>query len=181
MGPPDAILGVTEAFKKDTSPKKMNLGAGTYRDDAGKPYVLPSVKKVSCSLVRFLLCQWCWIICMWQLIVILSKGLVNKSCFTWTIDQNNDLVSGLPHLSVFSPQLFHRISVETLQISVETLGLFLPSFLCDNSQRCYHPEFIFHQLFHVTFFFKSVLHNAAWRVLDEKFGGKNPIRGNTDW
>lgn len=111
MGPPDAILGVTEAFKKDTSPKKMNLGAGTYRDDAGKPYVLPSVKKVSCSLVRFLLCQWCWIICMWQLIVILSKGLVNKSCFTWTIDQNNDLVSGLPHLSVFSPQLFSIESV----------------------------------------------------------------------
>lgn len=46
MGPPDAILGVTEAFKKDNSPKKMNLGVGAYRDDAGKPYVLPSVKKV---------------------------------------------------------------------------------------------------------------------------------------
>ncbi len=25
MGPPDAILGVTEAFKKDDNPKKMNL------------------------------------------------------------------------------------------------------------------------------------------------------------
>ena len=46
MGPPDAILGVTEAFKKDTNPKKMNLGVGAYRDDAGKPYILPSVKKV---------------------------------------------------------------------------------------------------------------------------------------
>lgn len=46
MGPPDAILGVTEAFKKDTDPKKMNLGAGAYRDDAGKPYVLPTVRKV---------------------------------------------------------------------------------------------------------------------------------------
>ncbi|CAN7989212.1 unnamed protein product [Ixodes hexagonus] len=45
MGPPDAILGVTEAFKKDTNPKKMNLGVGAYRDDAGKPYVLPSVRK----------------------------------------------------------------------------------------------------------------------------------------
>jgi len=45
MGPPDAILGVTEAFKRDTSPKKMNLGVGAYRDDAGKPYVLPSVRK----------------------------------------------------------------------------------------------------------------------------------------
>ncbi|KAI8091967.1 aspartate aminotransferase [Thamnidium elegans] len=45
QGPPDAILGVSEAFKKDTSPKKMNLGVGAYRDDAGKPYVLTSVKK----------------------------------------------------------------------------------------------------------------------------------------
>lgn len=45
MGPPDAILGVTEAFKKDDNPKKMNLGVGAYRDDSGKPYVLPSVRQ----------------------------------------------------------------------------------------------------------------------------------------
>jgi len=47
MGPPDAILGVTEAYKKDTSPKKINLGVGAYRDDSGKPYVLPCVKQVT--------------------------------------------------------------------------------------------------------------------------------------
>lgn len=46
MGPPDAILGVTEAYKKDTNPKKINLGVGAYRDDSGKPFILPSVKKV---------------------------------------------------------------------------------------------------------------------------------------
>src|SRR5687768_15350002 len=45
MGPPDAILGVTEAFKKDTNPKKVLLGAGAYRDDNGKPWVLPSVRQ----------------------------------------------------------------------------------------------------------------------------------------
>lgn len=45
MGPPDAILGVTEAYKKDTNPKKINLGVGAYRDDNGKPFILPSVKK----------------------------------------------------------------------------------------------------------------------------------------
>lgn len=33
MGPPDAILGVTEAFKADKNPKKINLGVGAYRDD----------------------------------------------------------------------------------------------------------------------------------------------------
>ncbi|CEI89409.1 Putative Aspartate aminotransferase [Rhizopus microsporus] len=45
QGPPDAILGVTEAYKKDQSPNKMNLGVGAYRDDNGKPYVLNAVKK----------------------------------------------------------------------------------------------------------------------------------------
>ncbi|CAG2106140.1 unnamed protein product [Medioppia subpectinata] len=45
MGPPDAILGVTEAYKKDTNPKKINLGVGAYRDDNSKPYLLPSVLK----------------------------------------------------------------------------------------------------------------------------------------
>ncbi|XP_043276233.1 aspartate aminotransferase, mitochondrial isoform X2 [Venturia canescens] len=45
MGPPDAILGVTEAFKRDQNPKKINLGVGAYRDDNGKPFVLPSVLK----------------------------------------------------------------------------------------------------------------------------------------
>ncbi|XP_014247769.1 aspartate aminotransferase, mitochondrial [Cimex lectularius] len=43
MGPPDAILGITEAYKKDTNPNKINVGVGAYRDDNGKPYVLPSV------------------------------------------------------------------------------------------------------------------------------------------
>ncbi|GAA6035809.1 hypothetical protein JCM8097_005716 [Rhodosporidiobolus ruineniae] len=42
-GPPDPILGITEAFKADTNPKKINLGVGAYRDANGKPYVLPSV------------------------------------------------------------------------------------------------------------------------------------------
>ena len=40
------IAGLTEAYKADTYPKKINLGVGAYRDDDGKPYVLRSVKKV---------------------------------------------------------------------------------------------------------------------------------------
>lgn len=50
MGPPDPILGVTEAFKRDTNSKKMNLGVGAYRDDNGKPYVLPSVRKAEAQI-----------------------------------------------------------------------------------------------------------------------------------
>ncbi|KIJ21699.1 aspartate transaminase [Paxillus involutus ATCC 200175] len=44
-GPPDPILGITEAFKADKDPRKINLGVGAYRDESGKPYVLNAVKK----------------------------------------------------------------------------------------------------------------------------------------
>ncbi|OBZ78526.1 Aspartate aminotransferase, mitochondrial [Grifola frondosa] len=50
-GPPDAILGVTEAFKADKDPRKINLGVGAYRDEHGKPYVLGCVKKAEDILV----------------------------------------------------------------------------------------------------------------------------------
>jgi aspartate aminotransferase len=43
LAPRDAILGLNEAFKADPSKTKVNLGVGAYRDDAGKPYILPSV------------------------------------------------------------------------------------------------------------------------------------------
>lgn len=56
MGPPDPILGVTEAFKRDTNSKKMNLGVGAYRDDSGKPYVLNCVRKVSLAPEQGYLC-----------------------------------------------------------------------------------------------------------------------------
>nr|XP_006820840.1 PREDICTED: aspartate aminotransferase, mitochondrial-like [Saccoglossus kowalevskii] len=45
MGAPDPILGINDEFKLDTNPNKMNLGAGCYRDNFGRPYVLPSVRK----------------------------------------------------------------------------------------------------------------------------------------
>ncbi|KAF8973975.1 aspartate aminotransferase [Flammula alnicola] len=44
-GPPDPILGVSEAFKADKDPRKINLGVGAYRDEQGKPYILPTVKR----------------------------------------------------------------------------------------------------------------------------------------
>jgi len=44
-------LGITEAFKADTFPEKINLGVGAYRDDKGKPYVLPSVRAAEKKLV----------------------------------------------------------------------------------------------------------------------------------
>ena len=44
MGPPDAILGLSDAFNKDTDARKINLGVGAYRDDDGKPHVLECVR-----------------------------------------------------------------------------------------------------------------------------------------
>lgn len=45
MAPPDPILGITEAFKKDPNPSKINLSIGVYCDENGKTPVLHSVKK----------------------------------------------------------------------------------------------------------------------------------------
>lgn len=42
--PPDAIFQVTKDFLADPNPKKVNLGPGTYRDENGNPWVLPSVR-----------------------------------------------------------------------------------------------------------------------------------------
>ena len=43
--PPDSILGLTEAFKSDPNPNKVNLGVGVYKDAGGKTPVLGSVKQ----------------------------------------------------------------------------------------------------------------------------------------
>lgn len=43
--PPDAIFALTAQYLKDPSPLKVNLGQGTYRDNDGKPWVLPSVRQ----------------------------------------------------------------------------------------------------------------------------------------
>ncbi|KAL4577028.1 hypothetical protein LXL04_013129 [Taraxacum kok-saghyz] len=45
MAPLDPILGVSEAFKVDTSDLKLNLGVGAYRTEELQPYVLKVVKK----------------------------------------------------------------------------------------------------------------------------------------
>lgn len=45
LGAPDQILGITEAYKKDSSPLKINLGVGAYRDGEGRPKVLESIKR----------------------------------------------------------------------------------------------------------------------------------------
>jgi len=45
MAPPDPILGLTDAFMKDTRPGKINLGVGVYKDESGKTPIFASVKR----------------------------------------------------------------------------------------------------------------------------------------
>ena len=44
MAPADPILGVTEAYVADASPRKVNLGVGVYTDDQGKIPLLECVR-----------------------------------------------------------------------------------------------------------------------------------------
>ena len=47
MAPPDAILGLGEAFRADPNPRKINLSVGVYQDAAGRTPVLESVKQAA--------------------------------------------------------------------------------------------------------------------------------------
>jgi len=42
--PPDPILGLSAAYKNDTNPKKVDLGVGVYKDEAGNCPVMKAVK-----------------------------------------------------------------------------------------------------------------------------------------
>lgn len=44
VAPPDPILGLADAFKKDPHPRKINLSVGIYKDATGKTPILRCVK-----------------------------------------------------------------------------------------------------------------------------------------
>ncbi len=50
--PPDSILGLTEEFKKDRNPQKVNLGVGVYKDEDGNTPVLRCVKAAEKTLLE---------------------------------------------------------------------------------------------------------------------------------
>jgi aspartate aminotransferase len=49
--PPDPILGVTAAFRRDTSPLKVDLGVGVYRDESGNTPVPGAVRAAEQALI----------------------------------------------------------------------------------------------------------------------------------
>jgi aspartate/tyrosine/aromatic aminotransferase len=50
--PPDPILGLTEAFKQDSNPNKINLSVGVYQDGSGQTPVLETVKEAERRLLQ---------------------------------------------------------------------------------------------------------------------------------
>ena len=49
--PPDAILGLTEAFRQDPRPNKINLGAGVFKDEHGVTPILASVQAAEAAVL----------------------------------------------------------------------------------------------------------------------------------
>lgn len=50
--PADPILGLTEAFKSETRPNKINLGIGVYKDAYGNTPIMQAVKKAETRLLE---------------------------------------------------------------------------------------------------------------------------------
>jgi aspartate/tyrosine/aromatic aminotransferase len=52
LAPPDAILGLTDAFQRDPNPEKINLSVGVFKDAQGKTPILKSVKAAEARLLE---------------------------------------------------------------------------------------------------------------------------------
>lgn len=55
--PPDPMFGLSAAYRADEHPRKVDLGVGAYKHEDGKPWVLPSVRKVETPKCDFLVKQ----------------------------------------------------------------------------------------------------------------------------
>ncbi|XP_060694279.1 aspartate aminotransferase, mitochondrial [Hemiscyllium ocellatum] len=92
MGPPDPILGVTEAFKRDNNPKKMNLGVGAYRDDNGKPYVLSCVRKAEAQIAAKKMDK--------EYLPIGGLADFNKACAELALGDNSEVIKSGRYITV---------------------------------------------------------------------------------
>uniref|UniRef100_A0A8C2H2S7 Aspartate aminotransferase n=1 Tax=Cyprinus carpio TaxID=7962 RepID=A0A8C2H2S7_CYPCA len=92
MGPPDPILGVTEAYKRDTNSKKMNLGVGAYRDDNGKPFVLSCVRKAEALITSKMLDK--------EYLPIGGLGDFNKACAELALGQDSEVLKSKRSITV---------------------------------------------------------------------------------
>lgn len=52
LAPPDSILGLTEAFRNDSNPNKINLSVGVYQNEEGQTPILESVHQAEEFLLK---------------------------------------------------------------------------------------------------------------------------------
>ena len=52
LAPPDSILGLTEAFRSDPNPRKINLSVGVFKDEQGNTPILACVKEAERRLLE---------------------------------------------------------------------------------------------------------------------------------
>jgi aspartate aminotransferase, mitochondrial len=52
LGPPDAILGIAQAYAACTDSRKVNVCVGAYRDEHGRPWILPTVVAAEARLAH---------------------------------------------------------------------------------------------------------------------------------
>ncbi|KAB2641763.1 MAG: aspartate/tyrosine/aromatic aminotransferase [Verrucomicrobia bacterium] len=50
--PPDSILGLTDSWKSDPNPLKVNLGVGVYKDASGNTPILAAVKAAEAAILQ---------------------------------------------------------------------------------------------------------------------------------
>ena len=50
--PPDPLFGLKARYTADDRSDKVDLGIGAYRDNNGKPWILPAVRKAEVKLVN---------------------------------------------------------------------------------------------------------------------------------
>ena len=50
--PPVEVFKLTADYKADPCTSKVSLGVGAYRDEQGKPWILPVVKKAEVELAK---------------------------------------------------------------------------------------------------------------------------------
>lgn len=50
--PPDPLFGLKARFTADSKSDKVDLGIGAYRDNNGKPWILPAVKQAEVKLIN---------------------------------------------------------------------------------------------------------------------------------
>lgn len=52
LAPPDPILNLSVAFKKDSNPRKVDLGVGAYRDETGRPLIFKAVRQAQEMILK---------------------------------------------------------------------------------------------------------------------------------